>query len=295
MKPRLTTFAEIEEELRRLGYQTDEELDPAWAALVFAALDQPGISVESYVNQLKKLAEEVGEDFSRRRKRGEPDNLDTRIAALGHTLAGSWGFVAGGDAATAESDPDREDDLQNASLIRVIDRRTGFSEALGILYIHAARAQGWTAEGLKFPARFVLRLEHAGERAIIDPLNGGRRLEAPDLRNLLKAYTDKGAELSHDYYNAIDNREIVLRLMNRIKLHMIAGEDFIGAADLVEHMRDFSPGETRLLLDAGVLLARTGKPDRAIAALERYVAETDDPHGRYEAELLLDQLKAGII
>ena len=33
------------------------------------------------------------------------------------------------------------DDLQNANLMRVVDRRKGPPVALGILYIHAARAQ----------------------------------------------------------------------------------------------------------------------------------------------------------
>ena len=48
-------------------------------------------------------------------------------------------------------DSETYDDTQNADLIRVIRRRRGLPVALGILYLHAARAQGWPAVGLNFP------------------------------------------------------------------------------------------------------------------------------------------------
>jgi len=57
-------------------------------------------------------------------------------AALTQVMAEEHGY--GGDR-------QHYDDLQNANLIRVIDRRRGLPVALGILYLHAARAQGWRA------------------------------------------------------------------------------------------------------------------------------------------------------
>jgi regulator of sirC expression with transglutaminase-like and TPR domain len=48
-------------------------------------------------------------------------------------------------------DSETYDDLQNADLARVIERRKGLPVALSILYLHIARAQGWDAEGLAFP------------------------------------------------------------------------------------------------------------------------------------------------
>ena len=289
MKKKLFKPDDLKEELKRLGALADDEIDPAWAALVFAAIDQPGVSIEQYQHQLEKLADEVGQDFAERVTRGEPDNLETRVAALARVLAGQWGFL--GDV----GDEYRFEDLQNASLIRVLERRKGLPEALGILYIYAARAQGWTAEGLKFPAYFVVRIEHAGQRVLIDPFLGGRQMEAADLRTALKKYSGENAELSHDYYDAIGNRELVVRMINHVKLRLVEASDYLGAADLVEHMRMFAPGELRLLLDAGVLQARIGNTGDAVTALERYIAETPDYESRYDAEMLLEQIKAGII
>ena len=53
------------------------------------------------------------------------------------------------------------DDLENANLISVIDRRRGLPVALSILYIHAARRQGWPVEGSNFPGHFLIRLAAA--------------------------------------------------------------------------------------------------------------------------------------
>src|SRR3546814_19245031 len=84
--------------------------------------------------------------------------------------------------------------------MRVIDRRKGLPVALGILYMHAARAQGWPAVGLNFPGHFLLRLERHGERAILDPFNEGRVHGATELLDLLKAMQGQDAELGPEHY-----------------------------------------------------------------------------------------------
>ena len=55
----------------------------------------------------------------------------------------------------------------------VIDRRRGLPVALGILYLHAARAGGLEACGLNTPSHFLLRISLKGQHALIDPFNGG--------------------------------------------------------------------------------------------------------------------------
>ena len=43
---------------------------------------------------------------------------------------------------------------ENANLLQVIDRRIGLPVSLGILYIHAGRAQGWAVDGAGLPRPF---------------------------------------------------------------------------------------------------------------------------------------------
>lgn len=55
-------------------------------------------------------------------------------------------------------------------------------------------------------------------------------------------------------------------------------------------MRRFAPQDYRLLLDVGVLYARTGQPAAAAEALGLYIKGAADPAERRDAELLLRQL-----
>ena len=87
--------------------------------------------------------------------------------------------------------------------------------------MHAARQQGWSAAGLAFPGHFLIRIDHGGERAIVDPFNGGKVCGAGDLRDLLKAMQGADAELTPDHYADVSDREILLRLQNNIKLRLM--------------------------------------------------------------------------
>src|SRR5262245_48168371 len=79
--------------------------------------------------------------------------------ALAEIIARSYGY---------RGDRESYDDLQNADLVRVIERRKGLPVALSILYLHVARRQGWEAEGLAFPAHFLIRVDIEGARNVLD-------------------------------------------------------------------------------------------------------------------------------
>ena len=115
------------------------------------------------------------------------------------------------------------DDVQNANLIRVVDRRKGLPVALGILYLHAARAQGWDSVGLAFPGHFLIRLSDGPERLIIDPFHGGRICDAASLRELLKAMAGQDVELTPRITRRCPDRDVLLRLQNNIKSRLLAG------------------------------------------------------------------------
>src|SRR5258708_22889857 len=90
--------------------------------------------------------------------------------------------------------------MQNANLMRVIDRRKGLPVALGILYIHAARAQGWDMAGLAFPGHFLGPLQDAGTPRVLAPLHGGNPPRAAELPPLLEAIPRPEAALAPPHY-----------------------------------------------------------------------------------------------
>lgn len=271
--------------LRQAGDLSDDELDLAELALLFSERTHPGISTERYFNHIRKLGEEVGWRYSDLIGAGAPEMPETRLAALKHVLADQYGYTG---------DDENFDDIQNADLIDVIERRKGMPITLSILYILAAKAQGWDVAGLNLPGHFVVRLEMDGNRLIFDPFNRCDVLNAPELRQLLKKTMGPDAELSASYYEPVTVRQILIRLQNNVKIRLIEGEDYEGALRAVETMRAIDPQEYRLLLDEGVLCARTGRAGGAIEALEEYIKLAPNDRDRYDAQVLLNHIRTTI-
>jgi len=269
-----TDRATAEAFLRGLAGLGEARLPLAQAALALAALDRPRVDLARYHHHLAALVDEVGAAASR---------TSDRIEALNSVLIGRYGYA--GDTLTY-------DDLQNANLMRVVDRRKGLPVALGILYIHAGRAQGWDIAGLAFPGHFMVRLEADGRRRIIDPFHQGRVREAAELRELLKSTVGQAAELSPEHYADVSDRAVLLRLQNNVKLRLLQTRQMEGALAAIDSMLLFAPEEASLWYEAGQINAALGKLRAAITALERFLTLTDDAAARHRAALLLQQLRA---
>lgn len=267
--------------IRLTGTLADEEIDLGAAALALGLLFLPGVRPERYRHHLRKLGDLLAEDHALRIKQGEEDSLALRIACLRRVLHEQQGYAG---------DTERYDDLQNANLIRVIERRKGLPVAIGILYIAAARQCGWPIEGLNFPGHFLVRLEMGGERLIVDPFRGGAEMDAASLRGLLKSIAGARAELSHQFYLPVTNRDILLRLENNLKKRLIEQEEYAQAVIVLEAMEALAPDEYRTLFDKGVLYAKLGQKRQAATAMESYIQRAPDARDRQQAQGILQQI-----
>ena len=247
----------IERALRAVGTLADEEIDLADAALLLGALDMPNVSLKRYRDHVERLAGDV----SALARAGEP--LKRRRRHLNAVL-----FDAHGYAGDAES----YDAPENANLLQVIDRRVGLPVSLGILYIQAARAQGWVVDGLAFPGHFLVRMDEGDRRVIVDPFHGGQLLEADHLRGLLKQFRGADAELEPSHYAPVGNRAILLRLQNNIKSRALQASDGARAAAILERMLLIAPEAGGLWHELGMVRARLGTIKGAVEALERSLA-----------------------
>ncbi|HZS83131.1 MAG TPA: transglutaminase-like domain-containing protein [Stellaceae bacterium] len=262
--------------LRAIAAAGDAPVAIAEAALALAAADRPRVALDRYRRHLRALAAEIAD--AARDARG----LAGRAAALNAVLHERYGY---------DGDETNYDDLQNANLMRVIDRRKGLPVALGILYMHGARAQGWEICGIAFPGHFLLQLSGFGERAILDPFHRGRLCAAADLRELLKAMSGAEAELTPQHYAPVADREVLLRLQNNIKLRLIQSRQIAKALAILDGMLLFAPDHAALWREAALLRAHLGNYRAAIAALEEFLAREAAPAARHQAARLLQQFK----
>jgi len=263
--------------LRDLGASGERVLPIAEAALALASFERPRVGPRRYREHLRALARDVG------RHAGAAGDLPGRARALNEIILLKHGYS--GDELTY-------DDLQNANLMRVVDRRKGLPVALGILYMHAGRAQGWETAGLAFPGHFLVRLSDGPERLILDPFHGGRICGAAELRELLKATVGQDSELLPEHYTPVSDRDVLLRLQNNLKARLIQAQQHERAVGVIETMQMLAPDFAELWREAGILHAQLGNMRAAAATLEQFVLRAPDGMARHQAAAMLQQLRS---
>jgi regulator of sirC expression with transglutaminase-like and TPR domain len=269
--------ASAEEKLKALAALPDEAVDIAEGALAFAVLARPTAQLAPYRAHLAELAHAVGEAA-----RGAGAGVAGRIETINRVLFASHGYRGDGET---------YDDLENANLIRVIDRRKGLPVALGVIYMHAARAQGWPVVGLNFPGHFLVRIDDGAQRAIVDPFHGGRVCEAADLRDLLKATSGADAELTPRLYEPVGNRQVLLRLQSNVTARLARAGRLDEAVASLNAQLLLAPEEGRLWFERGAYQVRLGNVRAAIESLEAFVARAGTASARREAETLIAGLR----
>src|SRR5215467_4553178 len=262
--------------LRELGATAEHVLPIAEAALALAAFERPRVAFKRYRDHLRMLARDVG------RHPGAAGDLAARTRALNEIILLKYGY---------SGDELSYDDLQNANLMRVIDRRKGLPVALGILYIHAARAQEWDIAGLAFPSHFLVRLADGPQRVIVDPFHRGQTCGAAELRELLKAAAGRDSELLPEHYAEVSDRDVLLRLQNNLKARLLQAQEHARALMVVETMLMLAPDLAELWRESGMLHRHLGNMRAAGAALEQYVVRAPDGAARYQAAAILQQLR----
>jgi regulator of sirC expression with transglutaminase-like and TPR domain len=275
--PEIYDFETCARFLRDLGAAEEPVLPIAEAALALASFERPRIGPARYREHLGLLARDVG------RHPGAAGNVTARARALNETILLKHGY---------SGDQLSYDDLQNANLMRVVDRRKGLPVALGILYMDAGRAQGWDVVGLAFPGHFLIRLSNNRERAILDPFHGGQICEAAELRELLKATAGPDRELQPEHYHPVPDRDVLLRLQNNLKARLLQGQSFERAVTVIETMLMLAPDFAELWREAGILHAQLGNMRSAAAALEQFVLRAAEGAARHQAAAMLQQLRA---
>ena len=273
----MTTTVDVEEALRCVGRMNDDAIDLAEAALMLAAFDRPDAPVDNYRDHLRRLAVESIEATR------DAQSLEDKFNAVNAVLFERHGY---------QGDSKSYDDMQNADLMRVIDRRKGLPVALGILYIHVARAQGWRCHGTNFPAHFVVRLERGESVAMIDPFYGGQELDRDALERQLESAMGKGAKIKPEHFSAVSNRAVLIRLQNNIKLRAIQGGDLARAAEILHTMVLIAPDQAAPRCELAALHAHKGEVKAAIRLLEDCVVETANPRARDSAAAYLARLRS---
>lgn len=262
------------------GQLQDEEIDIASVALQLARIDAPEADWRAAAETLTAIAR-AAVQAAAADPHADAGDLGRRRAVLAQLVHGAFGFR--GDTETYE-------DMANANLLRVLERRRGLPVALGILWLHAAEAAGWAAHGVDFPGHFLVALAGRGQ-VVVDVFSGGEPLDARALRALLKRFAGDSAELGPSTLAPMGRRAVLLRLQNNIKVRRLRDNDLAGAVACTEDMLRIAPEAAALWREAGLMHQRLGHINAAIGCLERFLALAPDGAQAGRVRGLLEELR----
>lgn len=256
--------------LKRMGENGDGPHDIARAALMLAALDHPRRSLEPYLAHLDEI------DAAMRAQSRLILHVEDGARALVDVLVARLGY-----------DGDRldYDDPRNADLMAVIDRRRGLPVALGVLYMHAARAAGMHATGLNTQSHFVLRLSHRGDELTVDPFHGGVVVDREHMPVELRPDDAGLAQL-------VSDSDVLLRLENNLKMRALGAGDAERGLELTRRMVLIAPKRPDLWFDLARLNESVGVLGAARNAYDTCLALAPPGEALHnEAAIALSQLK----
>ena len=264
--------------LDAIGTLPDTEIDIGEAALQLARIDEPKAdwqAASAHLSELARAASALADTI-------DPLDLAARAVGLSGILGGRFAYR--GDAETY-------DDLANANLIRVTERRRGLPVALGVLWLHAAHAAGWPAHGVDFPAHFLVAMPGQGGQSVLDVFHGGTPLSSKDLRALLKQVEGPTAELRPGLLRPMSPRRVLLRLQNNILTRRLAANDPDGALICAEDMLRIAPDHASLWQHAALLNQNLDRIGAALRCFDRFLALVPEGDAAQEARAIAETLR----
>ena len=261
--------------LARLASRPDSQIDLAAGALLIAAEEYPQLQVAPYLRRLDLLAERVGDRLA-----GENAPVIV-LQQLGRVLFEEEEFRGNADAYY---------DPRNSFLNDVLDRRLGIPITLGIVMLEVGWRIGLPLSGVNFPGHFLVRYEGEVARLLIDPFDGGRVRWEDEGQSLLDRVYGGMVKMRKEFLRPASRLDILARVLTNLKgIYLNARDDdrALSAVDRILMLRPFAPVELR---DRGLLLARTGRRDEAVAELERYLHSSPRAPDAQRVRSLIDDL-----
>jgi regulator of sirC expression with transglutaminase-like and TPR domain len=235
--------------LTRLGRAGEGPHDIALAALMLSSLDHRGVPLATAKAHLDEIAHLA------RAEQPLIAHVEDGARLMSNLIAARFGYD--GDRLTY-------DDPKNADMMQVVIRRRGLPVALGILYIHAARAAGLAASGLDTPAHFLVLFAKGRSEVLIDPFNGGTMIDPERGGHPPRMGGHEGAHLAQP----VSDIDVLLRLQNNLKIRALQIGDRGRALEIARRMVLIGPKKAELWLDLARLNEINGMPSDARKAYE---------------------------
>lgn len=241
-------------EFEQFLQQPDNRINLAEGALMIARMEYPELDINTYLQQIHQLADDIRSTL--------PDDADAgeTLTQLNNVLFRDKGF---------EGNSDHYYDPKNSFLNDVLDRKLGIPISLSILYIELGKELGLPLSGVSFPGHFLVKLEIDDGAIVLDPYFGGISLSEDDLENRLQDYYGDKLKKSHFYglLATSSNKEIITRVLRNLRNLYMDEEQYEKALHMANFMINLDEDK------ADVIKARAAIYDKlecAVPAVKDY-------------------------
>ncbi|WP_394844140.1 tetratricopeptide repeat protein [Pendulispora brunnea] len=167
-------------------------------------------------------------------------------------------------------------DPRNSLISDVLERKLGIPITLSVVYCEVAKRLGVRARGVSFPGHFLVRLDSAHEHekgrqpVLVDPFFGCRILGPKELAEL-HAKVMGDAPIAPEALAPASGRAILHRILVNLRAVYLARNDIARAMLTIDRILCLTPNATEPLRERGLLSARLGSREQALADLERFL------------------------
>lgn len=264
--------------------QDDASLPLLEAAISLGQDEVPGLDVQQVLLQVDALVQRL------RRRVPEGADVLQRVQGLNQFFFGELGF--GGNRNDYYA-------ADNSYVHRVLDTRLGIPVSLAVLWLELAQALDLPADGVGFPAHFLVQVRVGEGRVVIDPFTGQglrmvdlrERLEELSLDGVLPQPPERGGLPLALFLEPATPRQILARMLGNLQQLHRSRDDWPRLVAVQDRLITLLPQAWAEYRTRGLALAELGETVRARADLQLYLDQAGPVSDRDSVQQRLDGLK----
>ena len=241
---RLSVSKRLSEELKK----SEDQIDLLRAALLVSKHDNPDVSVDDYLDQIRQMADEILESIDA--EQDEQEKLEELISYLFHQngFHGSY-FDYRNNA--------------NSYLDNVIDDREGLPITLSVLFLELGRRiQLEGLSGFPLPYHFLVKHESSnGDYRLIDVFNSGESMTYAEANEFVSQY--QKAPFRSDLLDSSSKKEIINRMLRNLLAFTQAEETLATSLPYLDLLIALNPSTASFYLERAWIHLRSGNSDGA--------------------------------
>ncbi len=183
-------------------------------------------------------------------------------------------------------------DPENSYIDSVLERRTGIPISLALVYTEVARQLDVEAHGVSFPGHFLVRIDLPSQDVVfVDPFFGGNTVGEDGLEALM-VRAGLPPKVDPQLLEPATVKQTLIRMLSNLRAAHTRRADFRKLLVVLDRMIELNPAGAAEHRDRGLLYAKLGAPEAAVADLERYTSLSPGAGDVAEVRRYVDVLKA---